>query len=185
MKMKMMKPRSRRYVSRNRKKNLIPLSNLRTSEVVRAVVNQPRRLQELANMLDERHRAVRDRAAAILARLSESHPGRLIRIVERIRDALLDDSAYVRWHIVYCLGRIGSSFPAKSSRFLGDLSVRLDDENRIVRRLACQALARVATRKPMLVKQLFESNKKAIPTALARVLQKKAAGRKTEKSRRA
>jgi len=183
--MKMMKPRSRRYVSRNRKKTLIPLSNLRTSEVVKAVVNHPRRLQELANMLDDRHRAVRDRAAAIVARLSESHPGRLVRVLERIKDALLDDSAYVRWHLVYCLGRIGSSFPTRSSRFLGELSLRLEDDNRIVRRLACQALARVAVRKPLLVKQLFEGNKKAIPTALARVLQQKKSNRKPEKSRSA
>ena len=180
--MKMVKPRSRRYVSRDRKKNVVPLSNLRTSEVVKAVVNHPRRLQELANMLDDRHRGVRDRAAAILARLSESHPGRLNRILERIKGALLDDSAYVRWHIVYCLGRIGSSFPMRSSRFLGELSVRLEDDNRIVRRLACQALARVAVRKPFLVQQVFETNKKEMPTALARILQKKA-GRKPEKSR--
>ena len=101
----MIETRTHRRVHRNRKKRRIPLSKLHTSEVVRTVVAHPRRLEELINMLDDRDRSLRDRAAKTLARLSESHPGRLIRVVERVREALVDDSAYVRWHLVYTLGR--------------------------------------------------------------------------------
>jgi HEAT repeat protein len=180
--MKMMKPTTRRSVSQNRKKNLVPLAKLRASEVVRTVVNHPRRLQELATMLEDRHRAVRDRAATILARLSESHPGRLLRILDRMKDALSDESAYVRWHVAYCLGRIGSKFPMRSRRFLSELGMRLEDDNSVVRFLTCKALVRIAKKKPALVRQqVFESSKRDVPDALARVFQQSKSS--VEKSR--
>jgi len=166
----MIETRTHRRVHRNRKKRRIPLSKLHTSEVVRTVVAHPRRLEELINMLDDRDRSLRDRAAKTLARLSESHPGRLIRVVERVREALVDDSAYVRWHLVYTLGRIGSHFPLGASRFLQDLSARLDDENRIVRILASRALNTLAVKKPRMVEQVFESTKRVVPASLARIL---------------
>jgi hypothetical protein len=171
----MVKPRTHRRVSGNRKKSAVPLAKLRTAEVVRTVVNHPRRLQELANMLDDRHRTVRDRAATILARLSESHPESLIRILDRMKDALGDDSAYVRWHLVYCLGRIGSTYPRRSPLFVKELSVCLEDDNRIVRLLAGKAMARVAVRKPALVQELFATTKREMPATLARIFQKSAA----------
>ena len=65
-------------------------------------------------MLDDSDRALRGRAAATLARLSEKHAGRLVRSVERLRDTLSDDSAYVRWHLVYTLGRVGARYPSAS-----------------------------------------------------------------------
>jgi hypothetical protein len=163
-----MEPRSQRRVTRNRKKNRVPLSKLRTSEVVRTVVDHPRRLGELLNLLEDRDRTVRGRAAATLARLSESHPGRLVSSVERLADNLADDAAYVRWHLAYALGRIGSSFPNRASPFLPTLSGRLDDQNRVVRVLACGALERIALRKPQVVQQVFEAAKKEAPASISR-----------------
>lgn len=166
----MIETRIHRRVHRNRKKHRIPLSKLLTSEVVKTVVAHPRRLEELINMLDDRDRSLRDRAAKTLARLSESHPGRLIRVVERLREALVDDSAYVRWHLVYTLGRVGARFPLRAPRFLPDLSVRLDDENRMVRILASRALNSLAVKKPRMVEEAFESTKRVVPSSLARIL---------------
>jgi HEAT repeat protein len=162
--------RTHRRVVRNRKKNRVPLSKLRTSDAVKTVVDHPRRLEELLRMLEERDRGVRDRAAAALAQLSESHPARLLRVISRLREALADESAYARWYLVYTLGRLGSRFPTQSRDFLQDLLQRLDDENRVVRILACKALAQVATRKPSMVEELFITAKREIPRSVASVL---------------
>ncbi len=163
----MIRPRSHR-IARSRKKRTIPLSNLRTAEVVRAVVAHPRRLSELLNLLEDKDRTVRGRAAATLARLSESHPGRLVRVLNRLKEGLTDDSAYVRWSLSYALGRVGSIFPNQASRFLESLCSLLEDENSIVRALACRSIVRVAARKPHLVCDYFESSKKEMPVMVAR-----------------
>jgi hypothetical protein len=157
-------------VVRIRKKDRIPLSKLRTSDAVKTVVDHPRRLEELLRMLEDRDRGVRDRAAAALAQLSESHPARLLRAIARLRDALADESAYVRWYLVYALGRLGCRFPAQSSSFLHDILAHLDDDNRIVRILSCKALAQLAARKPLVVDELFQGARKEIPPSVARVL---------------
>lgn len=169
-----METRTRRSLSRNRKKSAVPLSKLRTSQAVKTVVDHPRRLEELVSLLEDKDRTVRSRAAAALARLSESHPGRLFRILERVKECLADDSAYVRWHLAYTLGRLGSCFPNRSARLMGELGARLDDENRIVRVFASHALARIAERKPELVQELFETTKRQTPASVARVLRKSA-----------
>ncbi len=164
----MTEPRTHHRVVRNRKKSRVPLSKLRTSDVVKTVVDHPRRLEELLRMLEDKEAGVRGRAAATLARLSESHPARLLRVIARLKDALADDSAYVRWHIVYTLGRVGSRFPMQSREFLSDLVNRLEDNNRVVRILACKALGQVAVRKPIVVEEFFRNLKREIPPALAR-----------------
>jgi hypothetical protein len=165
-----MEPRTHRRVVRNRKKSAVPLSKLRTSDVVRTVVDHPRRLEELISMLEDKDRGIRGRAAATLARLAESHPARLLRVLARLKEALADDSAYVRWHLVYTLGKLGSRYPARSPSILNDLGARLDDENRIVRTLTCKALAQVAARRPLLVEEFFQSGKREVPSAIARIL---------------
>jgi HEAT repeat protein len=159
-----------RRVIRNRKKNTVPLSKLRTSDAVRTVVDHPRRLEELLRLLEDKDRMVRARAAAAVARLSESHPARLQRAILRLREGLSDESAYVRWHLVYSFGKIGSFFPAQCPEFLGDLVSRLDDENRIVRAIACKALGQVADRKPAIIEEFFQTLKREIPPAVARIL---------------
>lgn len=166
----MVETKTRRRVSRSRKKSRVPLSKLGTSEVVRTVVEYPRRLGELVALLDDSDRGLRGRAAATLARLSESHPGRLLRVLERLREALHDDSAFVRWHLAYTLGKVGTSFPSRAPQFLQDLLGCLDDENRVVRIITAQALAGFAARKPAVVQQLFVSSKHAVPTPVARAL---------------
>lgn len=165
----MVEARSQR-ITRSRKKNAVPLSSLRTSEVVRAVVDHPHRLAELIGMLEDRDRAVRGRAAATLARLSETHAGRLVRIIGRLREGLSDDSAYVRWSLTYALGLIAASFTNQVSPVFSDLVTRLDDDNRIVRILAFRAIERMAARRPQLIKDLFAAHKRDIPKSLARSL---------------
>jgi len=174
----MMEPRTHRRITRNRKK-AVPLSNLRTSEVVKTVVDHPRRIEELADMLEDNDRVIRGRAAATLARLSESHPGRVLRILERIKESLCDDSAYVRWHLAYTLGRVGLKFPTRSHGFLNELGARLEDENRIVRIITTKALGLVANRRPNLIQEHFQASKREIPSHIARILQSKS--RKPEK----
>jgi len=166
----MTEPRTHRRVVRNRKKNAVPLYKLRTSDAVKTVVDHPRRLEELLRMLEDKDRGVRGRAAATVARLAESHPTRLLRVILRLRDAFSDDSAYVRWHLVYTFGKLGSHFPAQSRGFLSDLVSRLDDENRIVRTVACKAIGQVAARKPGIIEEVFQNLKREIPPAVSRAL---------------
>ena len=166
----MIKPDFHRRTSRARKKNLVPLSKLRASEVVRTVVDHPRRLEELINLLRDKERSIRGRAATTVARLSESHPGRLVRHVERLKDALADDSAYVRWHLLYALGHLIAQFPARAAFTLADVRTGLGDEDRWVRSFACRALERVAARKPQLIQDLFPANQEGMPPSVARLL---------------
>jgi HEAT repeat protein len=162
--------RTHRRVSRSGKKRRIPLSHLRTSEAVRTVLDQPRRLGELLNLLDDGDRALRGRAAAAVARLAASHPGRLVRSVERLRDGLADDSAYVRWHLTYALGRMGARYPLRVPRYIGALVARLDDDNRVVRVFAAAALSVLALRRPQLVQKEFAATKREVPASVGRAL---------------
>lgn len=168
----MTEPRINQRVVRNRKKSPVPLSKLRTLDAVKTVVNHPRRLEELLHMLEDKDRVVRGRAAAALARLSESHPARLMRILLRLKEALADDAAIVRWYLVYTLGKLADHFPAQSRSFLDELVSRLDDSNRVVRNVACRALSQVAARRPVIVEEFFEGLKREIPPSIARVLRR-------------
>jgi HEAT repeat protein len=166
----MTEPRPHRQVVRNRKKRAVPLYKLRTLDAVKTVVDHPRRLEELLRILEDKDRCVRGRAAATLARLSESHPARLLRVTLRLRESIADDSAYVRWHLVYTFGKLASYFPTQSRVFLSDLVVCLDDENRVVRTVAGKALSQVAARKPLIIEEFFHNLKKEIPPSVARAL---------------
>ena len=166
-----MDTRTHRRVVGNRKKSAIPLSTLRTSDAVKTVVAHPRRLEELLNMLEDKDRGVRGRAAAALAKLSESHPDRLLRVIARLKGSLEEESAYVRWHLVYTLGRLGERFPAQSREFLQELIVLLDDGNRIVRIMVCKALGQIAAKKPQLIEDSFRNLKMEVPPAIVRLLQ--------------
>ena len=166
----MTEPRTHHRIVRNRKKNCIPLSKLRTSDAVKTVVNHPRRLQELLRMLDDKDRIVRGRAAVAVSQLSDSHPSRLIRVAARLREALNDESAYVRWHLLYSLGMLGSNYPIQVRGFLPDFVARLEDDNRVCRILAAKALGQIAARKPGIVADCFRNLKKEIPSSLVRML---------------
>jgi HEAT repeat protein len=168
----MTKPELHCRTARRSKKNIIPLIKLRTSEVVRTVVNHPRRLEELINLLRDKERSIRGRAAATLSRLSESHPARLVRCIESLREALGDDSAFVRWHLLYTLGQVIAHCPRRASCSLGDIKTCLADEDKVVRSFACRALESVASRQPQLVRGLFSAKDDEMPLPVARVLQK-------------
>ena len=96
----------------------------------------------------------------------------MLRVIQRLREALADDSAYVRWYLVYSLGKLGWHSPFQARVFLNDLMSRLDDENRIVRNVACKALSQVAARKPLIIEEIFKNLKKEIPSSVARVIRK-------------
>ena len=113
---------------------------------------------------------MRDRAAATLARLAETHPGRLVRVLDRLAESLADDSAYVRWNLAFAFGAVGAQFPRRLPDFLATLSDRLDDENRVVRVMACKSLMRVASRHPKAVLDHFVSSKREVPRPLQRLL---------------
>jgi HEAT repeat protein len=168
----MTKPELHRRTAQRGKKNIVPLTKLRTSEVVRTVVDHPRRLEELINLLRDKERPIRGRAAATLTRLSESHPARLVRYIEALREGLGDDSAYVRWHLLYTLGQVIAHFPRRASFSLGEIKTHLGDEDKVVRGFACRALESVASRQPQLVRGLFSAKDEEIPASIARVLQK-------------
>jgi HEAT repeat protein len=145
---------------------------LRTSEAVRTIVDHPSRIGELVHLLDDNERAVRGRAASTLARLSESHPGRLLRIMDPLRQSLSDDSAYVRWNLVYALGRASCIFHTQGELILPELIRGLEDSNRIVRVIAAQALAAFAQKKPESVKHALDSAKQKIPLSVTHQLRK-------------
>ena len=105
-----------------------------------------------------------------MARLSETHPARLVRHVERLREALDDDSAYVRWHILYALGQVISRFSSRTAFLLPDIKGRLADEDRLVRGFACRALETVAACKPEVVREFFAAHPEEMPPSVARVL---------------
>lgn len=156
---------------RKPKKNTVPLSKLRASDVVKTVVEHPQRLKELLELLEEKETGERGRAAAMLARLSETRPSRLLHSIARLKDSVIDDSAYVRWNIIFALGKIGSNFPAQSRVFLSDLVSCLDDTNRIVRVFACKAIVQIAQLRPSIVEESFQKMKRDMPPAVARSIQ--------------
>jgi hypothetical protein len=163
----MTESRTHHRVVRNRKKNVVPLYKLRPSDVVKTVLDHPRRLEELLRMLEDKDRSIRGRAAATLSRLSESHPARLVHVLARLKPSLVDESAYVRWHLIYALGRLFARFPSQSREFLNEVVARLDDDNRIVRIFACKVLGQVAYRNPLIIEEFFANHKKEIPPSIA------------------
>ena len=145
------------------KKRYIPLSRLRTSDAVQVVADFPRRLEELFDMLGDRDRCMRDSAAATLAQFASLHPSRLLRFIPRLREALQDESAYVRWHIVHTMGKLCELSPKRLQGVLSDLLDRLDDQNAVVQTLAAKALARSALNNPGIVEELFRKIDREIP----------------------
>lgn len=168
----MTKPELHRRTARSGKKRLIPLSKLRASEVVRTVVDHPRRLDELVRLLRDKERPIRGRAAATFARLAESHPARLVRHMEALRQGLSDDSAYVRWHLLYALGQVVPRFPGRASGLLEDIRAHQGDEDRVVRGFARKAMENVASLRPALVHSLYASGKEEAPATVAAILAK-------------
>ncbi len=162
--------RNYRPTNPRHKRRAVPLSALRTSDAVKTVVNHPRRLDELVQMLEDKERVVRGRAAATIAQLSQSHPARLQRIVLRLRQGLADDSAYVRWHLIYALGKLAARFPTQLTEVMNDLAAGLDDSNRVVRMFACRALGSLAAQKPLMVERFFQGLKREIPATVARII---------------
>lgn len=157
-------------IIRKRENSAIPLSKLRISDAIKIISDSPRRMEELLRMLEDRDRGIRDRAAATLAQLASIHPSRLLSAVPRFREALMDESAYVRWHLVYTVGVLCARYHSRLQAALPDLLGCLDDSNRIVRIMASKALAQVAVQNPGIIEELFRSVDKELPPVIAAVL---------------
>jgi len=142
------------------------------SDAVKIISDYPRRLEELLDLLEDRNRHTRDRAAATMAQVASIHPNRLLRSAPRLREILLDESAYVRWHIVHTLGILVARFPSRLQGIVHDLQGCLEDQNGIVRALAAKALARIAVSDPQLIGTAFRGIEKALPPIVADVLKK-------------
>jgi HEAT repeat protein len=155
---------------RKRKKRFIPLSNLMASDAVKTVSDSPHRLEELLLLLQDRDRCLRGRAAATLAQLATLHPLRLMPSVPRLRDGLADESAYVRWNLVYTLGMLCTQFLSRLQGVLPDIVRCLDDQNRIVRFFASKVLAQIAVHSPQTVEELFLKIEKEAPPVVAHIL---------------
>jgi hypothetical protein len=151
-------------------KSGVPLSRLRIMDAVRSVLDNPRRLEELLIMLEDKDLCVRGRAAATMAHLSETHLARLSKISERLIERLSDDSAYVRWHLLYAMGQLGTHFPSCARTFPGQIIAHLDDSNRVVRIIASKVLLQMAARHPSIVEEFFANLKRDIPPVIARCL---------------
>ena len=142
-----------------------PIAKLRTFDI-----DYRRQSEELLRRMEDKDLLVRQVAAVALARISEQHPARLLLRLVPLKEALRDDSAYVRWHVVYVFGRIIVFSPSRTANFLGDLVSRLDDENRIVRVFACKALRQLDVRNPGIIKKLFKELNREIPSSVAQIL---------------
>jgi len=121
-------------------------------------------------LLEDSDQMTRQRVASALARLADACPERLVRWVDRIQEALADDSAYLRWHLVYVLGRVSAKYPGRVNAQLEALIQALEDENKIVRVLSLRALAGMACVRPRAVEDAFAVQKREVPALLARVL---------------
>jgi hypothetical protein len=154
----------------DRKRSGVPLSELRILDLVRTVIANPRRFDELLIMLEDKDRCIRGKAAATIAYLSETHLARLPKISKRLIECLGDDSAYVRWHLVYAMGQLGTHFPSCARAFPAQIISCLDDSNRVVRIIASKVLLQMAARHPSIVEEFFTSLKRDIPPVIARCL---------------
>ncbi len=154
----------------NHKKGYVPLSKLRMSDAVKIISDSPHRLDELLCLLEDRNRRIRDKAAATLAQVVSLNPSRLLRVTPRLREALMDESDYVRWQLVYTTGILIARFPTQLRGMLPDLLICLKDPNRIVQILASKALAQIALRNPEIIEDAFRVEEKNIPPIVAEVL---------------
>jgi hypothetical protein len=157
-------------LTRNRKNNNIPLSKLLTVDAVKTVLDNPQRIEELLVMLEDKELRIRGIAAATIAHLSESHPARLLTLSERFQEYLDDDFAYVRWHLVYALGRLCAYFPSCDRVLLGRIIAHLDDPNRLVRVITNKVLVHLAVRHPLIIEEYFSNLKQEIPPSISRWL---------------
>jgi HEAT repeat protein len=180
----MTKPKTPSSKMHNRKKAGMPLSKLPTMDAVRTVLDNPRHLEELLIMFEDMDRSVRGKAAAIIAHLAEARLARLAKISERLIECLSDDSAYVRWHLIYAMGQLGTHVPSCARAFPGQIIARLDDSNRIVRIIASKALLQIAALHPSIIEEFFSNLKRDIPPVIARCLHNAAlkAGHKRTKA---
>ena len=158
------------------RKRITPLSRIQTQDVVKTVLKNLRRLEELLDMLGDKDISVRGRAVATLAQLAESRPESLLKTLPRLREYMDDDSDYVRWHLVYVLGEISARLSEPTQECLADIFTRMDDDSRIVRMFAGKAALRLAAKHPDAVAAFFKDIQRPVPPKLAKFLNEGSVG---------
>jgi hypothetical protein len=160
-------------IARKRPPVNVPLYALKTSDAVKIISGSPRRLEEFWDLFEDRDRTIRQRAAAALAELVCLKPAALARFEQRIRDLLMDESAYVRWHAVYAVGCLIGGDRARMKRWIPDLTPPLEDQNSIVRSMAANVLARVAARDSQIIVEAFQEIGQEVPGIMMEALKKR------------
>ena len=143
---------------------------MQTPDAVKTVLRHPRRLAELLDILGDNDLSIRGRAATTLARLAETHPENLLKVIPRLREYADDDSDYVRWHLVYAFGEISARVSTPTRDYWADVFEGMADDSRIVRAIAGKAAARLAEKHPDAVAAFFREIQKPIPPELAKFL---------------
>jgi hypothetical protein len=169
----MKEKKARPGIARKRHRVNVPLYALKTSDAVKVLSDSPRRLVELWELFADGDRAVRQRAASALAQLASLRPAALVRSGHRIRELLEDESAYVRWHGAYTVGRVIGADRARIKRWIPDLAAAMEDPNSVVRAMAVRALTRVAASDFQILREAFQGMNREIPPILAETLQRR------------
>lgn len=160
-------------IARKRRQINVPLKALTTADAVKIISDFPRRLEELWDLFEDRDRTIRQRAAAALAQLVCLQPAALKRSEYRIKELLLDESAYVRWHVVYTVGNLIGGNRVRMKRWIPDLVLPLEDPNGIVRAAAVKVLARLAAQDSQIIDETFQAMGQEIPPVVAEALKKR------------
>ncbi len=168
-----MKDKNARPRIAKRRKMSVPLYALTTSDAAKIISDFPRRLEELWELFEDSDRTIRQRAAAALAQLVCLQPETLKRSEYRIKELLLDESAYVRWHAVYTVGHLIEDDLVRMKRWMPDLVIPLEDPNGIVRAAAAKVLRRVAVQDSQIVIETFQAMGQEIPPVVAEALKKR------------
>ena len=121
-------------------------------------------------MLGDSDLSIRGRAAATLARLAESRPESLLKAMSRLMEYVNDDSDYVRWHLVYAFGEIGTRVSTPTQKYWAGVFSGMDDDSHIVRIVAVKAAARLAAKYPDIVSAFFRDIQKPVPPELVKFL---------------
>ena len=129
-------------------KSLLHVGDLRSAGksavVVEAVLEDPGLFGEVVDAMQVDHPAARMRAADAVEKISRLHPEWLRPYKRRFLNTLTKiDQKEVRWHLAQILPRL--SLTKKERQAVFDLMMHyLDDDSRIVRTFAMQALADLA-----------------------------------------
>jgi hypothetical protein len=118
----------------------------RSEEVVRDVLADPQQFRQVFDAMLVSDPVVRMRAADAVEKITRRRPDLLQGLEDRVlTEVAAIDQQEVRWHVAQLLPRLALATPQRA-RAIALLRGFLDDDSRIVRTCAMQALADLAER---------------------------------------